>query len=295
MKQHHVDHSSQQSRDIKINKSNAPPILSVSLLPSAYVPSRIGESGPPDNLLPACSEQCESMARQAPDSLEAAAQATVHEVRQPLVGVITNAGAALNWLAHSPPNLEESRDALNRVIRDGLRAGDILERIHGLFAGAPTERTSTDLNLAVSEALISAQSSVRQGGVTVICDLDASLPEVLGDRVQLEQCLFNLITNAVEALATVRDRPRRLKIRSFIVDPACVAIEVIDTGPGFPPAIMERMFDPVFSTKASGMGVGLSICRLIAQAHGGQVVAAAGQPYGAVFRLTLPSIAETAA
>lgn len=244
--------------------------------------------GPP----PAPSEDAIEQRRSA---IARAARATVHEIRQPLVGVITNAGAALRWLDHSPPSLQEARAALERVIRDGRRAGDILERIHSLFAGTPGERAQVDLNTVAREALINVQKAVREHGVAVTCVLDPDLPPVVGDRVQLEQCVFNLLINAVEALATIRDRPRRVGIRSFVAGPAHVAIEVADSGPAFEPTVIERMFDPVFSTKPSGMGVGLSICRMIVEAHGGLVVASLGHPHGAVFRITLPFLPEATA
>jgi PAS domain S-box-containing protein len=211
-----------------------------------------------------------------------------HEVNQPIAAVITNAHAALRWLGAQPPDLEEVRQALDRAVRDGNRAGDVIRRIHALVKKTPPGKDSLEINEAILEVITLTHGELVKNGVSVRTQLAEGLPPIQGDRVQLQQVILNLIVNAVEAMSGVGEGSRELQISAEIDASNCVLVAVRDSGPGLHPASLERLFNPFYTTKSSGMGMGLSICRSIVDAHGGRIWATANVPQGATFQVTLP-------
>jgi PAS domain S-box-containing protein len=210
-----------------------------------------------------------------------------HEINQPIAGVITNAHAGLRWLGMRRPNLEEVRQSFSRIVRDGNRAGEVIDRIRALVRRAPPRREPLDINEAVREVIALAQAEMRRNRIQFRTRLADDLPHIAGDRVQLQQVTTNLIVNAIEAMSDVREGPRELTIVSGACSSTDVFVEVQDTGSGLGPANLDRLFQSFYTTKPDGMGMGLAISRSIVEAHGGRLSAAANQPHGAVFRLTL--------
>jgi PAS domain S-box-containing protein len=212
-----------------------------------------------------------------------------HEVNQPIAAVVTNAYAALRWLGAEPPDLEEVRQTLGRLVRDGTRAGEVIRRIRALIKKTSPGNECLDINEALLEVIAVARGELQKNGVLVETQLAAGLLPVPGDRVQLQQVILNLIINAIEAMSGQGDGPRQLRISSEIDGSACVLVAVSDSGPGLDPASLERLFEAFYTTKPSGMGMGLSICRSIIEAHGGRVWATANVRRGATFHVTLPT------
>jgi C4-dicarboxylate-specific signal transduction histidine kinase len=210
-----------------------------------------------------------------------------HEINQPLAAVTTNAGASLHWLTAQPPNLEEARDAASRAIAEADRASRVIQRIRGLLQKDQPQRQSLDMNEVIREVLALLQSEVIRGGVTLRTKLATDVPAVLGDRVQLQQLILNLIMNAIDAMATIIDRQRTLFIKST-KDPRGLLVQVQDSGQGLDPKQIPFIFDPFFTTKPEGIGMGLSISRSIVEAHSGRLWAIPRSPHGAVFQFTLP-------
>jgi PAS domain S-box-containing protein len=210
-----------------------------------------------------------------------------HEVNQPLAGIITNGNASLRWLAGESPNLSEARDAIRRIIRDGTRAGDVVSRMRTLFKKARAAQEQFDINGAIEEVVMLTQSEVRRNKVVLRTELTTNLPPVMGDRVQLQQVLMNLILNGIEAVSTVEDRPRDLVIRTHRSEGDQVRVAVQDSGIGFDPMNSERIFDAFHTTKSGGLGMGLSISRSIVENHGGRLWAALNDGPGATFQFTL--------
>jgi PAS domain S-box-containing protein len=211
-----------------------------------------------------------------------------HKINQPIAGVITNANAGLRWLGARRPNLEEVRHSFSRIVRDGNRAGEVIDRIRALVRRAPPRRARLDINEAVREVIALAQAEMRRNRIQLQTRLGDRLPHIAGDRVQLQQVTTNLIVNAIEAMSDVSEGPRALTIVSGTGSSTDVFVEVQDTGPGLDPANLDRLFQSFYTTKPDGMGMGLAISRSIVEAHGGRLSAAPNQPHGAVFRLTLP-------
>jgi PAS domain S-box-containing protein len=211
-----------------------------------------------------------------------------HEVNQPLAALLTNAETALRWLAHQPPNLEKAKPALERVIHDGNRAADIVSRIRDLCTKAPVRKESLELNEAILEIIELTRVAITEHSVSAKMQLSEGLPQVLGDRIQLQQVMLNLIMNAIEALSEVSEGSRELLISTSVVEPGSVLVAVSDSGLGLPPASSARLFEAFYTTKASGLGIGLSICRSIVETHGGRLWATPNEPRGAVFCMTLP-------
>jgi signal transduction histidine kinase len=211
-----------------------------------------------------------------------------HEVNQPLTGIATNSSALLRWLAHAEPDLNEARSAAERMIRDANRASEVIQRIRDLVKKADLNRDWLDINDIINEVVDLVQSEVRNHQVVLYTELSAALPPVLGDRVQLQQVLLNLLLNGIEAMDAVTDRPRELRISSERPAPDTVLVAVQDSGIGLDAQAMARLFDPFFTTKREGMGMGLSISRSISEAHGGHLRAAPNAGPGATFQLTLP-------
>jgi C4-dicarboxylate-specific signal transduction histidine kinase len=200
-----------------------------------------------------------------------------------------NGSAALRWLDRERPDLGEARDAATRVVREAQRADSVIRGLRALVGNSGPQRDSLDLNDAMQEVLELARGELRRHGAAVQVDLAYGLPAAFGDRVQLQQVALNLILNGAEAMATVADRPKVLTVRTEGADPSGVAVVVEDAGPGLDPAIAGRIFEPFFTTKPNGLGMGLSICRSIVDAHGGKLSASPRSPYGTSFRFVVPT------
>jgi PAS domain S-box-containing protein len=221
------------------------------------------------------------------------AASLAHEITQPIAAARNNARAALNFLGMQPPNLGEVGEALGCVVSDADRAGNIIDRIRDHIKKAPPRKHRFDLNEAINEVVVLARSAIAKNGVSVQTRLTERLASVEGDRVQLQQVILNLVLNATEAMSAVDEGVRELLISTEQSRRNDVLVAVRDSGPGIDPEHIERVFDAFYTTKSSGVGMGLSICRSIIDAHGGRLWAAANQPRGATFQFTLP--AETAA
>ena len=216
------------------------------------------------------------------------AASIAHEVNQPLSGVVVNANACLRWLAGDSPNLEEAREAVRRIVRDGKRAGDVIARIRALATKTATAKERLDLNEAVREVVAFAGDQLRKNRVAVRTELAADLLPVSGDRVQLQQVVLNLVMNAIEAMSSVEERPRELIVRTQNDDAGQVRVTVQDSGMGLDPQSMERIFDAFYTTKRGGMGMGLAISRSIIQNHGGKLWAVANEGPGLSVQFTIP-------
>jgi predicted ATPase/signal transduction histidine kinase len=228
-------------------------------------------------------------------TMEQLAASIAHEVNQPLTAVITSGDACLNWLSTSPPNLRKARGAVERMLRDGIRASEVLKRVRTFFRKAPLSASPISVNKVIQEVLALAGGELRRHGVEPSAELDFNLPLVMADFVQLEQVLLNLVMNAIESMATITDRPRVLRIQSRAQDFAersAVLVKVCDCGVGLTSEAMAGVFEAFYTTKPEGMGMGLWICRSIIEAHGGQVTAQQNEAAGATFQFFLPATAE---
>jgi signal transduction histidine kinase len=213
-----------------------------------------------------------------------------HEINQPLAAIVTNADACLLWLDAQRPNLEEARQAATRIVRNGQRAGDIVKSVRALTRKSAPEMVTLDISDVVREVIDLMRSEFRRRGVRVETSLLPNLGAVTGDRVQLQQVVLNLIMNGIEAMADSAHGQRRLRIRSASAESGRVLVAVEDSGPGLDMAQADRLFEAFFTTKPEGMGMGLSICRSIIDAHRGRLWASPGLPNGAVFQFTLPAV-----
>ena len=216
------------------------------------------------------------------------AASIAHEVNQPLAAAVTNAYAALRWLGAQPPDVEEGRQALGYIIKDGRRASEVIDRIRGLIKKAPARNDPLDINEVVLEVIALTRSEALRNGVSLQSQLANGLPLVQGDRIQLQQVMLNLIVNAIEAMSSTREGSRELLISTGKDGSDAVLVVVRDSGPGLDPEGLGRLFDALYTTKPGGMGMGLSICRSIIEAHGGRIWATANVPQGAVFQFILP-------
>jgi C4-dicarboxylate-specific signal transduction histidine kinase len=212
-----------------------------------------------------------------------------HEISQPIASVRNNAHAAQNFLNMQPPNLREVGEALSCVVSDTDRAGDIIGRIRDHMKSAAPRKEHFDLNEAINEVILLGRSAIIKNGVSVQTRLSEGLFPIHGDRVQLQQVVLNLLLNAVEAMGSTEEGARELLI-STEQDHTGVLVAVRDSGPGIDPSHLERVFDAFYTTKSSGMGMGLSICRSIIEAHGGRLWAEANEPRGTIFQFTLPAV-----
>jgi C4-dicarboxylate-specific signal transduction histidine kinase len=213
-----------------------------------------------------------------------------HEINQPLAAVATNASASLHWLAVQPPNLSEAREAMASAMREANRASRVIERIRTMLKKASPELRLLDVNEVIREVLALAHKELMVGGVAAHTELSPDAPCVLGDRVQLQQVILNLIMNAIDAMLAIKDRPRLLNIKSELGTEG-VLVEVQDSGKGLDSKQASRIFESFFTTKPDGIGMGLSISRSIVEAHGGRLQAISGSSQGAVFQLILPKAA----
>jgi C4-dicarboxylate-specific signal transduction histidine kinase len=214
-----------------------------------------------------------------------------HEVNQPIAAAVTDANTCLRWLARDQPNLEEARQAASRVIKDATRAAQIINRIRSVFKKSTAERTLVDVNEVIHEMIMLLRSEATRYSVSVRTELAADLPQVMGDRVQLQQVLMNLMINGIDAMKEVNGT-RELVIRSQRGEDEQLMVAVSDTGVGLPGQQADQIFDAFFTTKVHGTGMGLRISRSIVESHGGRLWADDNSPRGASFHLTLPTKIE---
>ena len=242
------------------------------------------------------SEQVRTVTMQA--ELERAARFTAmgelaasiaHEINQPLAAIVNNASAGLRWLNNRPPNLDEVRLVLGRLVNDGGRCGEIIAGIRAMLKKGSQSRAEIDLNELICGVKNLMQSQLETRGVLIQTQLADDLPRVMADRVQLQQVLLNLFVNAAEAMACISDRERVVNVRSERYDGEGALIAVQDSGIGIDTAHAGRIFDAFFTTKSEGMGMGLSICQSIVQSHGGRMMVSPGNPHGSVFCVILPA------
>jgi len=212
-----------------------------------------------------------------------------HEINQPLQAIVTNGNTCLRWLEGDRPNLDEARQAAKRLIRDGYRAGEIVKSIRALAKKSVPEVARLDLNDVIQEVIALMRTEFRRHDISIETALCADLAPVLADRIQLQQVILNLIMNGVEAMTEVTTRPRLLAVRSATAEIGEVLVSIEDSGPGLDSMQASRIFEPFFTTKREGMGMGLSICRSIIEAHGGRLCALPGVPRGSAFQFTLPA------
>jgi C4-dicarboxylate-specific signal transduction histidine kinase len=217
------------------------------------------------------------------------AASMAHEINQPLASIALGCSASLRWLAKKPPNLKEVRAALNRISDASHRAGQVIDGIRSMFKSDSREKALLDVNQVIREALALLHFELQNHQILMQAELSPKLPLVLADLVQLQQVIANLITNAIEAMDTVTHRARTLRVKSVIREPDGVLILVEDSGPGIDSENVDRIFNPFFTTKSQGMGMGLSICRSIIEAHNGRLSARSAADRGSVFQIELPA------
>jgi signal transduction histidine kinase len=210
-----------------------------------------------------------------------------HEINQPLAAVVANANACFRWLANPTPNLDEAREAISRIVRDGNRASDVIGRIRALVKKGNTEKTLLDINEAIQEVVSLIHSEIQKSGVVLKMKLAAGLPRILGDRIQLQQVILNLVMNGIEAMNAVTDRPREILIRSCQHETDGVLVAVQDFGNGIDGENIKKIFDAFYTTKPKGMGMGLAISRSIVENHGGRLWAVPNDGPGTTFQFTL--------
>jgi PAS domain S-box-containing protein len=212
-----------------------------------------------------------------------------HEVNQPITAAVTYALAARRWLSAEPPNFREVDDALSLVVKEGNRAGEVVERIRALIKKVPTRKDAVAIDDAILEVIALTRTEAANNSVSVRTQLAEGLPRVQGDRVQLQQVMLNLIVNAIQSISGVEDGNRELHISTESIEPEGVCVAVRDTGHGLRPESLPRLFEPFYTTKPDGMGMGLSICHSIIEAHGGRLWATRCEPRGALFQFTVPA------
>jgi PAS domain S-box-containing protein len=220
------------------------------------------------------------------------AASIAHEVNQPLAAVVTNAAACLRWLDREPANLKEARGTLQSIVKDGNRAGEVIQRVRALANKTADQKAPLHINEVVNEVVSLVQHELSSHRVALRLELAPALPPVLADRIQLQQVILNLVINGIEAMQPVKDRPRELVIRTLQDETSQVLVTVSDVGVGVAAENADRLFDAFFTTKSSGMGMGLSICRSIVNAHGGRLSASGNAGPGATFQFTLPFYRE---
>jgi PAS domain S-box-containing protein len=218
-----------------------------------------------------------------------------HEVAQPLSGIITNASTCLRMLAAEPPNVDGARETARRTIRDGNRASEVITRLRALFSRKDQTSEPVDLNEAAREVLTLSWTQLQKSHVVLRSDLAADLPPIVGDRVQLQQVILNLLLNAADAMSSVQDRPRGLLVRTEVDEGERVRLTVRDSGTGFDPQAADKLFDAFYTTKSGGMGIGLSVSRSIIESHGGRIWATGNDGPGATFSFSLPCKAQDVA
>jgi C4-dicarboxylate-specific signal transduction histidine kinase len=222
-------------------------------------------------------------------TLNAMTASIAHEVSQPLSGILTNANTCVRFLAADPPNLAGAAETARRTIRDANRATEVIQRLRAMFSTKVTTMEMADLNDVAREVIALSMGELRRAGALLQTDFADELPPVSVDRVQLQQVILNLLLNAADAMAGVEDRPRALLVRTGLHDDGSVQLLVRDSGTGIDPATVDKLFDAFYTTKAKGMGVGLSISRSIIERHAGRLWAQANEGPGATFSFCIPS------
>jgi C4-dicarboxylate-specific signal transduction histidine kinase len=216
------------------------------------------------------------------------AASIAHEVNQPLAAVVANADACVAWLTRQTPDLGEAKSAALRAVEGATRASQVIARIRSLISKGAPQREPVDINSLIEEALVLAKGQVVLNKISLSLLLDPALPLVSGDRIQLQQVLMNLIANAIDAMANVTGRERTLEIRSQRVQAQSISVSVQDSGIGISEEFISRLFEPFFTTRAQGIGMGLAISHSIIEAHGGRLWAESKLNEGTIFRFTLP-------
>jgi signal transduction histidine kinase len=216
------------------------------------------------------------------------AASIVHEVNQPIAATLLNAEIAVRWLSRQPPDLEKAKQSLDRILGDAKRGAAIVSRIRDFSKKATVQTESLGINGVVLDIVALTRVAMSEHDISFRTELSEELPHILGDKVQLQQVILNLTMNAIEAMSEVADGPRELQISTSKADAVGILVTVSDTGPGLPQADPQPLFEAFYTTKASGLGMGLSICRAIIQNHGGQLWAKPNEPRGAVFSMILP-------
>jgi signal transduction histidine kinase len=215
-----------------------------------------------------------------------------HEVNQPLLGIVSSASSCSRWLAAQPPNLQRAQRALERIMEAGTRASAVIDRVRTLVKREPLRAAPVDLNEIALDVIAMVRHELQRSGVSLKTRLAEELPAVPGDRVQLQQVVLNLILNAIEATREIEGRSRQVWVASRFEHGKAVHVEVRDSGVGLAPDSQARVFEAFYTTKQSGLGMGLSISRSIVEAHGGRISAKANSPDGAIFQFSLPLVSE---
>ena len=217
------------------------------------------------------------------------AASIAHEINQPLAAIATNGNAGLRWLANATPNVDEARATLTRIVNDSHRAGQVIGSIRAMSEKGSQEKAWLFINEVIREVLALVDGELKSKRVSVCTELFDDLPQVFAERILLQQVILNLIINASDAMTSISDRPRILQVRAKTYEPAGVLIIVEDSGTGIDPKDIDRIFEPFFTTKSHGLGIGLSICRSIIEAHGGRLSASSAHPHGSLFQVLLPA------
>jgi signal transduction histidine kinase len=215
--------------------------------------------------------------------------AIAHEIKQPLGAVVTNANAGLRWLNRSPPDLAEARETLAHIAADGHRASEVIQSVRAMFARNEQAGAPLNINELVRETIAILRTDLDAADVTVRFALSPQLPALPGHKVQLQQVVVNIVTNAVDAMRAVSDRARVLTVKSGTDGSGGIALAIEDSGTGIEPRHVDRVFEPFFTTKDNGMGMGLAICRSLVEAHGGSLSVSPGTPHGSVVHVVWPS------
>ena len=218
--------------------------------------------------------------------------AIAHEVNQPLTGLVSSGNACLRWLSGEAPDLEAARRSIERMIRDGSRAGEVIGRIRAMVTKSKPQRDSLNINDAIMEVLALLRTEIRRNDISPYTELSNGLSLVWGDRVQLQQVILNLVMNAIEAMSGISQTRRKLLVSSVKDGQNGVLVSIRDSGPGFDETAPDRLFEAFYTTKENGMGIGLAVSRTIIQAHGGRLWAMPSAPQGAIFQFTLPTDSE---
>jgi C4-dicarboxylate-specific signal transduction histidine kinase len=218
--------------------------------------------------------------------------AIAHEINQPLAAVVTGGRASLRWLAHEPPNLEETRSSVEDIIDSGIRAGEVISRLRAMMKKSPAQRELLNINDAILAVIALVSAEAQRNRVVLRTELSNDLPLVRGDRIQLQQVILNLIMNAIEAMRGIDQTQREVFVVSRKDGFKGALVEVQDSGPGLEGLALDRLFDAFYTTKPDGMGIGLAVSRTIIESHGGQLRALPNVPKGAVFQFRLPTNSE---
>jgi C4-dicarboxylate-specific signal transduction histidine kinase len=220
------------------------------------------------------------------------ATSITHEINQPIAAITMSGQTALGWLQRSPPDIDRAGAALERVVRDAHRAGAIIARVRGMIANHEPQSVALDINTVIQEVLGFIEDERRRAGIVIRTELEPGLPSVTGDPIQLQQVVLNLALNGIDAMRDTPTTDRLLMFRSSAIGPGEVKVAVEDRGAGLDPEVIERVFTPLFTTKKTGIGLGLSITRSIVESHGGRIWAEPAKPSGALFQFTLPAAAR---